>query len=95
MLETDPARWHWLHVGDRINDANDVLAPLADLMRALASSPIATRFYSYSSLNRLCFSASSHYPWVDEGLPVVTPAAGRAYLIGTALCELDPAVKHN
>jgi hypothetical protein len=93
MLETDPARWHWLHVRDRINDPNDVLAPLRDLMRALASSPIATRFYTYSSLNRLCFSASSHYPWVDEGLPVVAPTAGGAYLVGTAPCELDPAVK--
>lgn len=59
----------------------------------VALSPIATRFYTYSSLNRLCFSASSHYPWVDEGLPVVAPNAGGAYLIGTAPCELEPAVK--
>ena len=28
ILETDPARWHWLHVRDRIADPNDVLVPL-------------------------------------------------------------------
>ena len=55
VLETDPALWHWLHVHDRIADDRDVLAPLRPLMELLAASPVATAFYTYSSLNRLCF----------------------------------------
>jgi len=81
-LEADPARWHWLHLRDRIANPGDVLAPLAALIEALAESPVATKFYTYSSLNMLCFSASSHYPWSDEGLPVVWPLEGGLYLVG-------------
>jgi hypothetical protein len=92
VLESDPARWHWLHVRDRIADPNDVLAPMRELIAALAESPMATRFYCYSSLNRLCFSASSHYPWVDEGLPVVTPVNG-AYDVSGVRCGKDEAVR--
>lgn len=69
----DAAAWHWQHTRARIADPNDVLAELRPLLELLATSPIATRFFSYSSLNRFCFSASSHYPWVDEGLPMVSP----------------------
>jgi hypothetical protein len=50
VLETDPARWHWLHFRDRIADPRDVLAPLRPLIEALAASPVATSFYTYSSL---------------------------------------------
>ena len=50
VLETDPPRWHWLHVRDRISDPSDVLAPLRELIGRLATSPVATTFYSYSSL---------------------------------------------
>ncbi len=46
VLETDPSRWHWLHVRDRITDPSDVLAPLRDLIGRLATSPVATTFYS-------------------------------------------------
>ena len=82
VLETDPARWHWLHVRDRIGDDRDVLAPLRPLIEVLAASPVATAFYTYSSLNRLCFSASSHFPWVNDGLPIVCPVQG-ACVVGT------------
>ncbi|AKF08376.1 hypothetical protein DB32_005525 [Sandaracinus amylolyticus] len=81
VLETDPARWHWLHVRDRIANPHDVLAPLRELLAALAQSPIATRFYSYSSLSQLCFSASSHHPWVDADLPVIAPGRDGTYLV--------------
>src|SRR5262249_45463638 len=79
VLETDPARWHWLHVRDRIADPNDVLAPLRDLLEALAMSSIASQFYSYSSISYFSFSASSHYPWVNDGLPVIHRADGGTY----------------
>jgi hypothetical protein len=81
VLEREPARWHWLHLLDRVADPSDVLAPLRELVETLAASPIATKFYSYSSLNRLCFSASSHYPWVDAGLPAVVRATDGSYVV--------------
>jgi hypothetical protein len=83
VLETDPARWHWLHVHDRIADDHDVLAPLRPLIETLAASPVATAFYTYSSLNGLCFPASSHFPWVVHGLPVVCPAKDGACFVAT------------
>ena len=82
VLESDPARWHWLHFRDRIADPRDALAPLRALIEALADSPVASTFFTYSSLNRLCFSASSHYPWVDAGLPVVMPTEHGDCLVG-------------
>jgi hypothetical protein len=93
VLEVDPARWHWLHLRDRIADADDVLAPLRDLVEALAARPIVAAFYSFSSLNRLCFSASSHYPWVNEGLPSVVPANSGTYLVADTRCDLRRAVE--
>jgi hypothetical protein len=69
-----------------------VLAPLRALIEALAASPIATAFYSYSSLNRLCFSASSHYPWVHDGLPVITQTGDGDYLVDETRCDLAQAL---
>jgi hypothetical protein len=43
------------------------------LLERLAERELPTRFFSYSSLFRFCFSASSHFPWVDDGLPVINP----------------------
>ncbi|HVE84170.1 MAG TPA: hypothetical protein VND93_15035 [Myxococcales bacterium] len=86
VLEADPARWHWLRMRDRLDDPKDVLRALRPLIQALAESPIATRFFCFSSLDRLCFSASSHYPWVREGLPIIQAAnGGDAYRI-----QLEP-----
>lgn len=80
LLFEDPARWHWAHVRARVDHPRDTLAALAPLIRALAASPIATRFYTYSSLDRLCFSASSHFPWAGE-LPVVAAGADGAIFV--------------
>ena len=59
-----------------------MLAPLRELIEALAERPAVTEFYSYSSLWRLCFTASSHFPWVDSGLPIVW-RADHDYMIHT------------
>jgi hypothetical protein len=93
VLAADPVRWHWLHVLDRIADPDDVLAPMSDLIAVLASSPIASTFYSYSSLNRFCFSASSHYPWVNDGLPVIAPAASGEFLVDGQRLDLPRTVQ--
>jgi hypothetical protein len=92
VLEIDPARWHWLHVRDRIANPNDVLAPLSSLIHALMKSPIASQFYTFSSLHSLCFSASSHYPFVGR-YPVVWPTADDGkYVVDDELCSLEQAV---
>lgn len=92
VLEADPARWHWLHVRDRIADPDDVLAPLAPLISRLADSPIVSRFYTYSSLMLLCFSASSHFPWVGQ-YPVVGSTRDGTFHIGSErTADLDQAV---
>jgi hypothetical protein len=71
ILEVDPARWRWLDLRDKFQYSHlpELLLPLVEV---LAASPIAATFYTYMSVLRLCFSASSHYPWVDYGLPIVT-----------------------
>jgi hypothetical protein len=38
VLQVDPARWHWLHVRDRIADPKDALAELAPLVRPTGST---------------------------------------------------------
>ena len=74
VLETgDAARWHWLHVRDRIQDPDDVLAESRVLIERLSERELPTRFFSFSSLYYFCFSASSHYRWVNEGLPAIGP----------------------
>ena len=92
-LEVDPLDWHWRHVRDRIADPDDVLAPLRPLIERLAQSPVATRFYSFSSLNRFCFSASSHYPWIDGGLPKVGPKPDGTFWVDGEVLDLDVAVQ--
>lgn len=93
VIEEDPARWHWLHVLDRADNPRDVLAPMAPLLRRLAESPVASRFYTFSSLNRLCFSASSHYPWVgDFPVVVATPVDG-VYALEAGRFDLEGTVR--
>ena len=54
-------------------------------------SPIASRFYTFSSLNRLGFSASSHYLFVGK-YPLVWPADDGQYGVGDEVCSLREAV---
>jgi hypothetical protein len=93
LLESgDVARWHWLHVRERIAHPNDVLAGSRPLLERLAERELPTRFFSYSSLSQFCFSASSHFPWVNDGLPVIIPPyQERGYVIdvGTSCTECD------
>ena len=93
MLEIDPPQWHWRNVLDRLANPRDVLSHLKDLVAALAASPIASRFYSYTSLASLCFSASSHYPWVDDGLPVIAATGDGDYAIYDRRFDLPTAVR--
>lgn len=91
-LERDPARWHWLHVRDRIENATDVLAPLRPLIEALIARNVATKFYSFSSLDSFCFSASSHFPWVRDGLPAVVRTRDARFAVDHERFDLTSAV---
>jgi hypothetical protein len=91
VLEVDPARWHWLHLCDRIAAQEDSLAALAPLLRRLADSQIASRFYTFTSMRRLCFSASSHYPWVGT-YPVVAPVGDGRYRVERKNYSLEETV---
>jgi hypothetical protein len=99
LLENgDTTRWHWSHVRDRTKDPTDVLASSRPLVERLAERELPTRFFSYSSMSRFCFSASSHYPWVDRDLPVIYPphgSSGYVVEVGTTRteCEIDRAVE--
>lgn len=83
VLETgDAARWHWLHLEDRLRDPDDVLTLSKPLVEAALKRPAIMEFFSFTSLYTLCFSASSHYPWVREGLPTVQPLLeGTEYIV--------------
>ncbi len=84
-IESNPARWHWLNVLDRIRDDTDVLSPMSELIEKLAESEVVSKFYSYSSMRTLCFSASSHYPWVDQGFPRVDVWNGQLQVDGAEM----------
>lgn len=92
FIEDDPARWHWLNLLDRVRDEHDVLARMRGLVEALAQSAVATRFYSFSSLATLCFSASSHYPWVRDDLPTVATDGHGHFRVGETLCDETQAI---
>lgn len=55
VLEIDPARWHWLHVLDRISNPRDTLVEISSLVAELARNSVVSQFYCYTSLNSLCF----------------------------------------
>jgi hypothetical protein len=71
-----------MHVRERIKDRSDVLEDSRRLIERLADRELPTRFFSFSSMNRFCFSASSHYPWVNEQLPIIyPPSETRGYIV--------------
>lgn len=96
LLEAgEAARWHWAHTRERIENDGDVLVRSRALLRRLAQSDVATQFFSYSSMSSFCFSASSHYPWVNQGLPIIFGPSDRGYLVRigemTQECTIDEA----
>jgi hypothetical protein len=92
FVEDDPARWHWLNLLDRVRHERDALAPMRGLVEALSHGAVATRFYSFSSVATLCFSASSHYPWVTDDLPTVATDGHGHFRVGETLCDETQAI---
>jgi hypothetical protein len=85
----DYLAWHWGNVLEEA-DSSSVLALHRPLLDRIATSDVARRFYSFTSLNRLCFSRCSLYPFDTDGLPMVHPVRdGRdvVYVIGVGDAE--------
>jgi hypothetical protein len=94
----EASAWHWLHVQNRLSDSGDALVPLKPLIERLLKRPAVTQFFSFSSLFSLCFSASSHYPWVNSGLPAVWPTERDGTVVVEiagvrTLCAIEDAVE--
>ncbi len=68
----DYSAWHW---GNLLLQAehDDVLGYFRPLIERIAQHKVLSRFFSFTSLNRLCFSYCSLYPFDTEGLPMVVP----------------------
>lgn len=66
------AEWHWVQVRAQARHGG-VLSLYAPLLDLIAGSEVASRFFSFTSLNSLCFSRCLLYPFDTEGMPVLGP----------------------
>lgn len=65
--------WHWGNV--MLQAATDpILQRHLPLIERLSADPVTSRFFSFTSLDRLCLSRSSLYPFDRNGLPLASPA---------------------
>lgn len=65
------SEWKWRRLLDDSRDPRSHRIHLVPLLTRLVASQIVRRFYPVMSLDRLGFSASSAYPFVTDGLPVI------------------------
>ncbi|NJK45331.1 MAG: hypothetical protein HC933_14610 [Pleurocapsa sp. SU_196_0] len=72
----DYAAWHWGNVLAQAEN-DEVLAFYKPFLERIAVSPIASRFFSFTSWNSLVFSRCSLYPFDTADLPVLSPARDR------------------
>lgn len=74
------ANWHWSNVlvqaREEVERGDDgVLAYYLPVLERIVENPTTKRFFSFTSLNRLCFSRCSHFPFATEDMPMLTPIA--------------------
>ena len=70
----DAARWHWQNLLEGARNGGPPLGPYLPLLELVVERPAISRFFSFTSLHWLCFSRSSNFPFVTDGLPVLSPA---------------------
>lgn len=70
----EAAQWHWANVLDGARAGVFPLDSFLPLFERIVARPAINRFYSFTSMHRLCFSYSSNYPFVTDGLPVLNAA---------------------
>ncbi|BBM85626.1 DUF6193 family natural product biosynthesis protein [Candidatus Uabimicrobium amorphum] len=69
----DYSDWHWQNVLQQARSGDEVLEYYLPILEEIVVRPEIKCFFSFTSLNRLCFSRCSHYPFMTEGLPVLFP----------------------
>lgn len=84
----DHCRWHWENVFAQA-ETSEVLTSYKPLITAIMESDLLSRYYSYTSLHRLCLSRSSLYPFDTEGLPVVCPSARSSEIFVATYSDQD------
>ncbi|MCC6738870.1 MAG: hypothetical protein IT452_07470 [Planctomycetia bacterium] len=70
------AAWHWGNVLCQAQ-TDSVLKFYRPLLDRVVKSEVVSRFFSFTSLDRLCFSRCSLYPFDTSGLPIISPTAGQ------------------
>jgi hypothetical protein len=65
--------WHWNNVLQQA-EHDDVLGFYRPLLDLIVKSEVVSKFFSFTSLNRLCISRSSLFPFDTSGLPVLCPS---------------------
>jgi hypothetical protein len=88
---SEVARWHWRNVLEGARQPGSVLSAFLPLIERVVERPSISSFFSFTSLARLCFSSSSNYPFVTDGLPVLSPAGEARYIVelGAERREVD------
>lgn len=74
------ADWHWVQVVAQSRH-DRVLSSFAPLLPLIVRSEVVSRFFSFTSLNRLCFSRCLLYPFDTERMPLLAPAEGDAFWV--------------
>jgi hypothetical protein len=64
--------WHWGNVLLQAS-TDSVLAYYLPLLQLIEKNKTVRRFFSFTSMDRLCISRSSLYPFDTDGLPIVVP----------------------
>ncbi|MEM9074337.1 MAG: hypothetical protein AAGE52_37935 [Myxococcota bacterium] len=72
------SQWLWANLLDG-SQTNSVLGGYRPLIVEILRRPIVSRFFAFTSLNRLCFSLCSHFPFETRGLPVISPEGVASY----------------
>lgn len=67
--------WVWRNLLDRFRSV-DMFQAYVPLVEQILERPELRRFYAFTSLNALCFSKCSHYPFETRGLPMLLPKDG-------------------
>ncbi len=69
------ADWHWVQVMAQSRHSR-VLSAYGPLLDLIVGSDVVSRYFSFTSLNRLCLSRCLLYPFDTDGMPMLAPAEG-------------------
>lgn len=77
------ADWHWVQVLAQSRQSR-VLSAYGPLLDLIVGSDVVSRYFSFTSLNRLCLSRCLLYPFDTERMPMLAPAGGGAFWLAVA-----------